>query len=171
MNYRFFIIPVSVVMLSACGGSNVSDQNNADSVAVTTPSEKDAQTEKTGIEYVNNRFLFSVTVPNDFVAQPDPENGDGRTFKRGNAQIIAYAGYAGSFDEVLALGGSDSDTYNAHKDNWAVWSGVEEGKIYYKKTVFKNGVAFSLFFEYPENEKNEFDSIISLVDRSWVTGQ
>ena len=64
-------------MLSACGGSNVSDQYNADSVAVTTPSEKDAQTEKAGIEYVNNRFHFSVTIPNDFVAQPDPENGDG----------------------------------------------------------------------------------------------
>lgn len=171
MNFRFFIIPVSVVLLSACGGSNVSDQNSADSVSVTTSSGKDIQTEHAGVEYVNNRFHFSVTVPDDFVAQPDPENGDGRTFRRGNSQIIAYAGYAGSFDEVLAFGGSDSDTYNAHKDNWAVWSGVEDGKVYYKKTVFKNGVAFSLFFEYPEKEKNEFDSIISLADRSWMTGQ
>lgn len=169
MKMRFFACSAAVVLLSACGGNKVSDQPAADStaVAVDTLNQSAKAPEKEGIFYKNNRFHFSVAVPADFVAQPDPENGDGRTFKRGNSTIIAYAGYSESFDEVLAFGGSATDTYNAHKDNWAVWSGVDNGAVYYKKTIFKDGVAYSLYFQYPESEKTEFDDIIKSVVNSW----
>ncbi len=174
MKYRFFILASLAVALSACGGSKTTDQPVADSVAVQSAPVDSVPNvsvpENSGIYYKNERFRFSVTVPSDFVAQPDPENGDGRSFKRNGATIIAYASHCGSFDEVLAFGGSSTDTYVTHKDNWAVWSGVEDGLVYYKKTVFNDGKAYSVYFQYPESEKQEFDGIIKSVLDSWQTG-
>lgn len=173
MKLRLLIMSTLVAVLSGCGGNtNTTDQPNSekgDSAALGDTVKKVETTHK-GNRYVNERFRFSVTVPADFVAEPDPENGDGRSYKRGDASIIAYAGYAGSFDEVLAFGGNPNDTYNAHNENWAVWSGKEDGRVYYKKTVFKDGIAYSVYFLYPESEKNEFDGIINSVLDSWQTG-
>lgn len=173
MKIRYYIVAVFAVALSACGGPTTADRPVADSVecpAVDTLEKMETPTpENKGTYYKNERFRFSVTVPSDFVAEPDPENGDGRSFKRGSSTIIAYAGYCGSFDEVLAFGGSSSDTYVTHKDNWAVWSGVEDGLFYYKKTIFKNERAYSVYFQYPESEKAEFDDIIKSVLDSWQT--
>lgn len=172
MKYRYFLVAAFAALLSACGGSGSSDSPAAvvPDTVIDTLGNVAAAPVNNGIYYKNDRFRFSVTVPSDFVAQPDPENGDGRSYKRGGATIMAYAGYCGSFDEVLAFGGnSATDTYVTHKDNWAVWSGVEDGLVYYKKTVFQNERAYSVYFQYPESEKAEFDGIIKSVLDSWQT--
>jgi hypothetical protein len=121
--------------------------------------------------YTNVRFAFSICYPSDLlIGQGEPTNSDGQKFLSRDGR--AYAAVAGIYD---VLGQSFKDeylsdikdaqderfkiTYRVFKQDWFVISGAGNGKIYYQKSVLFEGIIKSLWLEYPEDARADFDKI------------
>ena len=61
-----------------------------------------------------------------------------------------------------------TDTYSTFKDNWFVFSGVnEQGNIYYRKTIIENNVEYVVELVYPQAKKAEYDVVVKKVINSF----
>ena len=127
--------------------------------------------------YTNARFGASADVPADFVIQPPPENGDGRSWKSvdGKGEISIYGSFAAnadSFDEYRRqeLGYAQDDgvtvTYQSGKaDAWFAYSGTVGGDVVYMKAVRAQPCASlvvnHIYLRYPAEQKARYDAIVA----------
>jgi hypothetical protein len=138
------------------------------------------------LRYTNERFGASAEVPAEgFVAQPPPDNGDGRawTSTDGRGEISVYGSHAGladSFEDYhrLELQYATEDgvtvTYKAGKANeWFAYSGTIDGDIVYMKAIraepCSSLVANHIHFRYPADQKAIYDGIVSRGAKSLTT--
>jgi hypothetical protein len=130
--------------------------------------------------YLNPRFGFALDVPANFIPQPEPENGDGQTWKSpdGRGTITAF-GHNGSseigtdYEQVRAEAKTDSrNAYFAEGRNWFVVSGTSGPDVYYIKTVRseKCGSApvLELHLNYPSSQKSSYDSVVARAASSFT---
>jgi hypothetical protein len=132
--------------------------------------------------YVNDRFGFSLTYPADvFIAQPAPENDDGRTLVAADgAKILVFGGYNVANDTLASkrasLKGLDYalTSYNATGKNWFVVSGHRSidgvDSIFYEKYIVSaaSDTIHSLIVTYSAALKARYDPIVDRLAASFA---
>ena len=129
--------------------------------------------------YSNPRFGMTADYPADLftVLDPPPENGDGQGFKTtdGRAHLLIYGAWNAEddtpksyFDNYIDVKGT-SVTYKHITEHFFVASGMREGKVFYDRCNFSahpDAAIYCFSISYPEQEKTEWDSIVSRLSRS-----
>lgn len=129
--------------------------------------------------YHNARFDYSISYPvNVLIPQGESVNGDGQRFssKDGRAEMLVY-GSNNSLDQSLRQvfeaeisrteHPNRTVTYQVLRQDWFVVSGVENGRVFYRKTLLRSGVFKTFRIEYDESQKRTFDSITTAIARSF----
>ena len=129
--------------------------------------------------YHNARFDYSVSYPAKIlIPQGEAANGDGQKFlsKDGRTEMLVY-GSNNSLDQTLREVYHEEISHEAHPNrtvtyrvlraDWFVVSGMENGRVFYQKTMLR-GSAFKTFrIEYDKTQRHTFDSITAYVSRSF----
>ena len=117
--------------------------------------------------YTATRFGAIADVPRDWVMDPPPDNDDGRLFRSPNrqAQIVIGGSYI-TDDVASALRDAVSGiglTYKRIGSDWAVASGVEGSRIFYRRSVIAchNRIINTVEITYPLSQKQAFDPLLS----------
>ena len=140
--------------------------------------------EAAGKLYGNARFGFFVEIPEAFsVAEPEPENGDGRTFH--TADLKAELGATGGWitednfkAEVamfkgLAVNDGWKLTYESKVSaSSATYSGEKGDRFFYERliTSCKGQAHASYRLEYPAADKLKYDAVIKALNASLKPG-
>lgn len=121
----------------------------------------------TASAYCNVRYGYCLTVPTALFPQGESDNSDGQVFLSRDARVsltvwgtmdIPEASYAGQFSEA-ARGWPASPgrparvvTYKLFKPGFFVVSGVENGKVFYQRSVSnkRDGTYATYLFTYPD---------------------
>lgn len=129
--------------------------------------------------YCNNRFDYCIDYPKDTIyPQPESQNGDGRVFKNKNGDkvLTVYGHWAMNTDgEDMTLRqqyendlqGNDEPegnnnrtiTYQKLGTDYFVISGYQDKKIFYQKTILKNGAFCYAILRYNESDKALYDKV------------
>lgn len=128
--------------------------------------------------YHNWRYGFSLEVPANFIAQRPPDNGDGLGWSSPDgATEIAAGGSNNVFGDTLQslmqehiAMEEDEVTYQASGPNWFVLSGYDGANIFYEKVYLGKDTENDLRIEYPADEKEKYDSMVSTVAASFQPG-
>jgi hypothetical protein len=124
--------------------------------------------------YTNARYGYSISYPASLLTpQGEADNGDGQAFrsKDGAAEMRVYGsqnlggGLAEAYAEAQA---GKAVTYKTMKGNWFVVSGRDGGKIFYRKTMFRDDVLKTFTIEYDESQKSTYDAVTARIARSFV---
>jgi hypothetical protein len=129
--------------------------------------------------YVNDRFGMRLDYPVDvFSPEAPPENGDGRTFKAGDATLQTFAFHnienetpASLKRRLVGTEGYDDVTYSPRGQTWLVLSGFRGDRIFYEKYSFDDGVISAFGVEFPADEKPYFAPIIERIEDSFRAGR
>ncbi len=121
--------------------------------------------------YQNNTFGYIIDYPHFMSVEKFSE--EQITFKYGNNVIITVL-YEIKEDgltiqDYFKQAKRTADQYTRVKNNFYVRSGYNsEGNIYYEKAILKNEALYTVRFIYPDYLKNEFDSIITHMLKSFI---
>lgn len=118
--------------------------------------------------YYNDRFGFSLSVPSFLVAQPAPENGDGRAFVGRGIELRAWGMNAVLPIEEMCTKQPGSVAHQVTKTS-CFSTGVKDERIFWERTRLAGEVFYSIRFEYPESMKAEMDPVVTAVHKSWTT--
>lgn len=115
--------------------------------------------------YHNSRFDFEIYYPSFFDEIKLPTNGDGCRFIRDEQTYLSVFGSNNVFDETLEGKYKEckakQPVYCRMKNDWLVVSDyTEDGRIYYEKTVLRNGAFLTATLYFPPEEKPFFAEII-----------
>jgi hypothetical protein len=130
--------------------------------------------------YYNTRFDYSIAYPaNLLFPQGEAANGDGQKFlsRNGRAEMLVY-GSNNALNRTLRqifqekTGNSSKHpnrviTYQVLRRNWFVVSGTENGRVFYQKSLLRNGVFKTFQIEYDENERELFNPVTTKVAASF----
>jgi hypothetical protein len=129
--------------------------------------------------YTNPRFGTTADYPADLftVLDPPPENGDGQGFQTtdGRAHLLIYGAWNVEGDTPKSYVDNYVDvreasvTYKQITEHFFVASGMREGKVFYDRCNFSahpDAVIHCFSISYPEQEKTEWNSIVSHLSRS-----
>lgn len=131
--------------------------------------------------YANPRFNYSIDYPPKLLLpKGDAPNGDGRIFASADlqAQMIIYGTHNVLEQTIQDLFKKESQdassqqitkkvTYKRQKDNWFVVSGYIGPKIFYQKTFLSNDMFKTFYIEYPQNQRQRYDPILSRLGSSF----
>lgn len=126
--------------------------------------------------YCNARFAFCIDYPSTLVMQAPPDNDDGRTFKSKDSkvQMLVYGSNNSLMEklETRFLAESTSSdtrkvTYKLFKADSFVISGLEHGKVFYEKVLFKNDEYKTFLISYPRTLKKIYDPITAKITVSF----
>ena len=124
--------------------------------------------------YRNARFGYTIDVPIDlFTPQGESANGDGQTYLGygGETMLLVWASHLvdnPTLEEAALSWTQGRDvTYKRLKGDWFVMSGYGEGKIFYQKTIIRNGVGYNFILSYPPNERHIYDPVCGQLVKSF----
>ena len=124
---------------------------------------------------VNGRFGTSCTFPDDIflLRQPEPENGDGQRWLSADGASLVCSGMFNVTDdtpktriaaEKASQNASYSITYSKAGRNWAVLSGVHDGRIFYHRLLFgDDAVVRSVWIDYPQALRSKYDPLVGKI--------
>ena len=122
--------------------------------------------------YVNARFGTVCTFPNGVFndRQPEPENGDGQIWLSADGASLTCSGVLNIDDDkpkgFVAEEKASKEpcykiTYSKTGKDWAVLSGLKDGKIFYERRLFgKDGVIRTVWIDYPPAVKSKYDPLV-----------
>ncbi|GLQ77346.1 hypothetical protein GCM10007881_08620 [Mesorhizobium huakuii] len=125
--------------------------------------------------YVNARFGTVCTFPDEIFTdrQPEPENGDGQVWLSADGASLTCSGILNVDDDtpkgfVAAEKASKEPgytvTYGKTGKNWAVLSGMKDGKIFYERRLFgRDGVIRTVWIDYPPALKSKYDPLVGAI--------
>ncbi|UJW85208.1 hypothetical protein [Devosia sp. SL43] len=130
--------------------------------------------------YANPRFGFSIDIPEGFVGQGEPANGDGQHFAvPGKAIALSvWGGHSGivtpDFESDVAwrmeqdIEAGWNITYQATTPRWASWSGLSGGQVVYQRMILLcDGASYAAFrAEYGQRDRIEMDAIVERLVQS-----
>lgn len=127
--------------------------------------------------YTNARFAYSISYPSKLLTpQGEAPNGDGQKFlsSDGRAELIVYGSHNFNdrslkdlYDEVRGYDGPNGATYEVLKPGWFVVSGLVAGRVFYQKTILREGVFKTFRLEYDRSAKWKWDPITSKIAGSF----
>lgn len=133
-------------------------------------------------QYCNVRFGYCVDYPNFLNPQPESSNGDGRIFfnEKGDEVLRVFGrfnldaeGETISLERQYKTDIEDNLTkkniiiYKKLGKTFFVISGYRNGKIFYQKTILKNGAFAFAFLQYPTNDKEIYDKVSTEIFKSF----
>lgn len=136
---------------------------------VTTPANAKPLT------YVNERFGTVCTFPDEIFTdrQPEPENGDGQVWLSADGASLTCSGILNVDDDTPKGFVADEKaskepgytvTYSKVGKDWAVLSGMKDGKIFYERRLFgRDGVIRTVWVEYPPALKTKYDPLVGAI--------
>lgn len=99
-----------------------------------------------------------------------PANGDGAVFSNEDETVkLAIYGrhqfetFEEDYDNAINSFGSGI-TYKAVGGDWFVISGVRDGEIVYKKTFVRYGIATTMVFTFPYDEKDTYAWVVAILE-------
>ncbi|UVK45404.1 hypothetical protein BPNPMPFG_000936 [Mesorhizobium sp. AR07] len=125
--------------------------------------------------YVNERFGTVCTFPDEIFAdrQPEPDNGDGQEWLSADGASLICSGILNIDDDtpkgfVAAAKASDEAgykvTYSKAGKDWAVLSGLKDGKVFYERRLFgRDGVIRTVWVDYPPALKSKYDPLVGAI--------
>ncbi|MER9643507.1 hypothetical protein [Mesorhizobium sp. M0239] len=125
--------------------------------------------------YVNERFGTVCTFPEEIFTehQPEPDNGDGQQWLSADGASLICSGILNIDDDtpkgfVAAQKASNEPgykvTYSRAGKDWAVLSGLKEGKIFYERRLFGgDGVIRTVWVDYPPALKSKYDPLVGAI--------
>lgn len=129
--------------------------------------------------YCNARFEYCISYPAGIlIPQPEADNGDGRKFfsEDKRVEMLVY-GIENALDQTLAeVYEEESEnipaegravTYKLKKNNWFVVSGIKSGRVFYRKTIFRNDQFLTFSIEYPPELRSRFDAVTASIAKSF----
>jgi hypothetical protein len=130
--------------------------------------------------YHNLRFDYSVSYPvNILIPQGEAVNGDGQRFlsRDGRTEMLVYGSHNSLnqslrqvFEQEISRTSEHPDrllTYQILKRDWFVVSGIEARRVFYQKTLLRNGVFKTFRIEYDKGKKHIFDPITTKIAGSF----
>jgi hypothetical protein len=128
--------------------------------------------------YINDRFGMRFDIPADFKPAPSPENGDGRSFEKGEASIYIFASHNTQGDtpksfkkQLIGSKGYEEVTYSPSGDTWLVVSGFRGVRIFYEKYFFHDGVISAFGMDFPKDAKPLYAPVIERIENSFKAGR
>ena len=125
--------------------------------------------------YVNARFGTVCTFPDEIFTdrQPEPENGDGQVWLSADGASLTCSGILNVDDdtpkgfvanEKVSKEPGYTVTYSKTGKNWAVLSGMKDGKIFYERRLFgRDGVIRTVWIDYPPALKSKYDPLVGAI--------
>ncbi|WP_246741398.1 hypothetical protein [Mesorhizobium loti] len=125
--------------------------------------------------YVNERFGTVCTFPDEIFTdrQPEPENGDGQVWLSADGASLTCSGILNVDDDTPKGFVADEKaskepgytvTYSKIGKNWAVLSGMKDGKIFYERRLFGwDGVIRTVWIDYPPDLKSKYDPLVGAI--------
>lgn len=135
-----------------------------------------------GVTYGNARYGYFVEIPSGFSPVAESDNGDGgrATSADGNATLLVWGSLLTdrTFGHEVAWR-ADQDrahgwdvTYQKEQRGWAVWSGANDGRIFYARAVPVCAGAVAYFrVEYDKTRARAFDPVVSRLAKSLRAGK
>ncbi|MBU1303935.1 MAG: hypothetical protein KKF33_00235 [Alphaproteobacteria bacterium] len=132
--------------------------------------------------YANERFGYSISIPDGFAGQGESENGDGQTFviEGKPIDLLVWGGNLMEPDfesEVAAAMGYTEEagwnlTYQASTPRWASFSGTQGGRILYQRLILLcDGTSYASFrLEYSVRDRAEMDPAVEQMVASLKAG-
>jgi hypothetical protein len=117
--------------------------------------------------YANPRFGFSLDAPKALTSMPPPTNGDGLQWRLGHRVAMTASGMYSPSDGAPECASSPSVTGHRETKNTCWATGKRGGYIFWERSIVKNGVLFSLRFQYEESLKEAMDPLVGHVNASW----
>jgi len=124
--------------------------------------------------YVNEKYRFEIAYPADlFTPQGESDAGDGQRFLAEGGEMLVYAAYNvldadidAEYRQVLARPGLKA-SYRVLKKDWFAVSGIEGGRVYYRKTFLRDGAFYTVELSYDAGKKKEFDPAVTQAVKSF----
>jgi hypothetical protein len=125
--------------------------------------------------YSNARFGYSISYPADLLKpQGESDNGDGQIFSGSGAEMRVFGSNMllnGSvlkeFNAIVSEHG-DGVAYKTYRKNFFVVSALNDGKIFYQKTIAKpNGSFITFMIEYDESKRGAYDKAVTKMVNSF----
>lgn len=125
--------------------------------------------------YTNARFGTVCTFPDDIftLRQPEPDNGDGQQWLSADGASLICSGIFNVSDDTPKSFVTDEKaskeagyeiSYSKTGKNWAVLSGMKDGKIFYERRLFgKDGVIRTVWIDYPPAVKAKYDPLVGAI--------
>jgi hypothetical protein len=126
--------------------------------------------------YANARFGYSISYPADLLkAQGETSNSDGQVFANDDAEMRVFGtnmllnkSLSKEYNAVVKEHGAENVTYKTLKKNFFVVSGAKDGKVFYQKTVARNGGSFVTFMiEYDAAKRGVYDKAVERMVKSF----
>ena len=128
--------------------------------------------------YVNDRFGMRFDIPADFAPADPPQNGDGRSFEKGDASLYIFASHNSEGDtprsfkgQLIGTEGYEHITYSPSGSTWLVISGFRGDRIFYEKYFFHDGVISAFGMDFPKEDKPIYAPIIERIEDSFEAGR
>lgn len=125
--------------------------------------------------YTNARFGTVCTFPDEIFTdrQPGPDNGDGQQWLSTDGASLICSGILNVSDDtpksfIVEEKASKEPgykvTYSKTGKDWAVLSGLKDGKIFYERRLFgKDGVIRTVWIDYPSAVKAKYDPLVGAI--------
>lgn len=125
--------------------------------------------------YVNERFGTVCTFPDEIFTdrQPEPENGDGQMWLSADGANLTCSGILNVDDDTPKGFVADEKaskeqgyeiSYSKTGKDWAVLSGMKDGKIFYERRLFgRDGVIRTVWIDYPQALKSKYDPLVGTI--------
>lgn len=125
--------------------------------------------------YVNARFGTVCTFPDEIFndRQPEPENGDGQVWLSADGASLTCSGILNVDNDTpngfVAQEKASKEpgyevTYSKTGKDWAVLSGLRDGKIFYERRLFgRDGVIRTVWIDYPPALKSKYDPLVGAI--------
>ena len=125
--------------------------------------------------YVNERFGTVCTFPDEIFTdrQPEPDNGDGQVWLSADGASLTCSGILNVdndtpkgfvADEKASNEQGYKISYSKVGKNWAVLSGMKDGKIFYERRLFgRDGVIHTVWIDYPPALKSKYDPLVGAI--------
>jgi hypothetical protein len=120
----------------------------------------------TYVRYVNEKFAFSVDVPDFFAKKGADADGRGQPFEYGKrATARAWAMYNVPVMTLEQLYGDwarrDGMTFKALAGNTWVVRGTERGKMYYSRSILADGIITTIEVKYDPVLADAFEPVLA----------
>ena len=189
------ILGLSMLLLSGCSNtketyyeipkSEVVDVSAINKGSTDKPKndERDSKKVSKDFTYKNERFGFSIDIPDFLKPGDEPENGDGMYFENtdGDTYLSVYgSNYPGvyydypSLDEIYSeflANMSYTPSFVDKGYNWYQVKWQEYNTIYVKKYYLKSDSTDNeLTISYPSSKEKEYEDVVEKIIDSFTTG-
>jgi len=113
--------------------------------------------------YVNGRYGYEITYPTELAPQGEAGNGDGQVFAAKDAELRVWAsacveGWDTTPAQYITHEKKHNVTYSAKGKDFAVVSGVDGTRIFYKKIWIIDDWCTQMSIKYEQSAKEKYDA-------------